>query len=164
MKIFTLLCFIIIPFFGFSQYLKNNEEIVYYFQTKNDKKMFLVKDKNNAYIQYRFGTKDKIEMEFPKERTIDSWKKFQYNSYWRGGGKENSGMEVDNLQFTNNGYTYLIYRTYFAEKETNSAGIIITDAKGIETRINGDSKTIIGCICNLEDSGLIEITDIGLSF
>lgn len=163
MKTFILL-FLTIPFFSFSQYLKNNEEIVYYFQTKNDKKIFLVKDKNDAYIQYRFGTKDKIEIEFPKERTKESWKQFQYNSYWRGGGKENSGIEIDNIQFTNNGYTYLIFRTYFAENEKVSAGIIITDTKGKETRINGNSKTIIGCICNLEDSGLIEKTDIGLSF
>ena len=163
MKIFILL-FLAIPFFCFSQYLKDNEEIVYYFQTKNNKKMFLIKDKNDAYIQYRFGTKDKIGMEFPKERTKENWKKFQYNSYWRGGGKENAGMEIDNIQFTINDYTYLIFRTYFAENEKNSAGIIITDSKGKETRINGNSKTITGCICNLEDTGLIEKTDIGLSF
>ena len=79
--------------------------------------MFLVKDKENKYIQYRFGTNNKIELEFPVERNKESWKKFQYNSYWRGGGKENSGMEIDNLQFTKNGFTYLIFRTYFSENE-----------------------------------------------
>ena len=163
MKIFAIL-FLILPFFGFSQYLLGNEEVILSFKTVNNKKMVLVKDKNDGYIQYRFGTKDKIEMEFPKEKTKESWKYFQYNSYWRGGGKENTRMEIDNLQFTNNGYTYLIFRTYFAENEKNSAGIIIIDSKGKETRIAGISKTIKGCICNLEDTQLIEKTDIGLSF
>ena len=147
-----------------TEFVLGNEEVIYSFETKKGKKMVVVKNKNNAYIQYRFGSKGKIEMEFPAEKTKESWKQFKYNSYWRGGGKENAGMEIDNLQFTNKGYTYLIYRTYFAESEENSAGIIITDSNKKETRINGVPKTINGCICNLEDTGLIEKTDIGLSF
>lgn len=146
------------------QLVQANEEIIYAFTTKNKKEVVVVKDTSNNYIKYRYGTRQYIELEFPAENTKESWNKFQYNSYWRGGGKENSGMEIDNLQFTNNGYTYLIYRTYFAENEKQAAGIIITDAKGKETRINGVPKSIKGCICNLEDTGLIEKTDIGLSF
>ncbi len=146
------------------QLVQANEEIIYAFTTKNKKEVVVVKDTSNNYIKYRYGTRQHIELEFPAENTKESWNKFQYNSYWRGGGKENSGMEIDNLQFTNNGYTYLIYRTYFAENEKQAAGIIITDVKGKETRINGVPKSIKGCICNLEDTGLIEKTDIGLSF
>ncbi|MCH5597474.1 hypothetical protein [Niabella ginsengisoli] len=133
-----------------TDFVLSNEEIIYSFETKSGKKMVLVKDKNNAYMQYRFGSQNKIELEFPTEKTKESWQKFEYNSYWRGGGVENSGMEIDNLQFSNNGYTYLVYRTYFAEGEKNAAGIIITDSKGKEIRINGMPETIQGCICNLE--------------
>lgn len=141
-----------------------NEEIVYSFETRNGKKMALVKDKTNKYIQYRFGTKSKIEMEFPKERTKESWKQFHYNSYWRGGGVANAGMEIDNLQFFNNGVEYLLFRTYHAEGEVYSAGIIVTNKTKKTTRIIGDYKTVKGCICNLQDTGMIEIEDIGLSF
>ncbi len=164
MKKHILLFLFLIPATIWSQYLLPNEEIIYSFETKNGKKMSLVKDKSNKYIQYRFGTKSKIEMEFPANRTKESWKQFHYNSYWRGGGIQNAGMEVDNLQFTNDGYQYLLFRTYHAEGEVYSAGIIITDKKGKETHIIGNYKTVKGCICNLEDTGMIEIEDIGLNF
>ncbi|MDO3425436.1 hypothetical protein QWT87_11085 [Chryseobacterium sp. APV1] len=164
MKKFFILIYFLIPLLFWAQYLLPNEEIVYSFDTKNGKRMYLVKDKTNKYIQYRFGTKTKMEMEFPKERTKESWKKFHYNSYWRGGGVENAGMEIDNLQFKNNGFEYLLFRTYHAEGESYSAGIIITDNKGKETRISGNYKTVKGCICDLQDTKMIKKEDIGLSF
>ena len=162
-NLFTIL-FVLISSMSWSQYLLPNEEIIFSFETKNGKKMTLIKDKENKYIQYRFGTKKQVEMEFPKERTKKSWSYFQYNSYWRGGGKENSGEEIDNLLFKNNGYEYLIYRTYFAENEKYSAGIIVTNVKGKYSRIIGNYKTVIGCICNLEDTGMIKKAEIGLEF
>lgn len=164
MKKLLIILYLLIPLTFWAQYLLPNEEIIYSFETKNGKKMSLVKDKTNKYIQYRFGTKTKVEMEFPKERTKESWKQFHYNSYMRGGGKDNAGMEVDNLSFKNNGYEYLLFRTYHAEGEDFSAGIIITDSKKKETRINGNYKTVKGCICNLEDTGMIIKEDIGLQF
>jgi hypothetical protein len=146
------------------KFVNDNEEIIYSFKTKSGKQLIIVKDTANAYIQYRFGKEKNIEMKYPEISSKESWNKFKYNSYLRGGGKENAGMEIDNLQFKKNGYTYLIYRAYFAENEKNSAGIIITDSQNKEIRINGIASTITGCICNLEDTQLIEKTDIGLSF
>ena len=164
MKKYIFILTFLIPATFWAQYLLPNEEVVYLFETKNGKRMSLVKDKKNGYIQYRFGSKNKVEMEFPAERTKESWKKFHYNSYMRGGGKDNAGMEIDNLLFKNNGYQYLIFRTYHAEGEDFSAGVIITNSKGKETRISGNYKTVKGCICNLEDTGMIQKEDIGLSF
>jgi len=63
-KLLTILYFLI-PLTFWAQYLLPNEEVIYSFETKNGKKMSLVKDKTNKYIQYRFGTKTKVEMEFP---------------------------------------------------------------------------------------------------
>ncbi|PQA92153.1 hypothetical protein SAMN05421796_107179 [Chryseobacterium piscicola] len=163
MRKYIFILTFLIPATFWAQYLLPNEEVVYSFETKNGKKMSLVKDKTNQYIQYRFGTKNKVEMEFPAERTKESWKKFHYNSYWRGGGIQNAGMEIDNLSF-NNGYEYLLFRTYHAEGEVYTAGIIIKDKKGKETRIKGNYKTLEGCICNLQDTGMIEREDIGLTF
>lgn len=159
---YLILLALSIPSIIWSQYLRPNEEIIYSFETKTGKKMALVKDKENEYIQYRFGSKDHIEMEFPQERTKESWKKFKYNSYLRGGGKQNSGMELNYLSFTNNGYAYQLFKAYYAEDESNSTGIAITDSKGKETNITGLYKTIKGCMGYLRDSGLIEKEDSGL--
>lgn len=164
MKKPLIILYLLIPLTFWAQYLLPNEEVIYSFETKNGKKMSLVKDNTNQYIQYRFGSPNKVEMEFPKERNKESWKKFHYNSYWRGGGIQNAGMEIDNLSFNNNGYDYLLFRTYHAEGEVYTAGIIIKDKKGKETRIKGNYKTVKGCICNLQDTGMIEIEDIGLTF
>lgn len=164
MKKLFIILYLLVPLTFWAQHLLPNEEVIYSFETKNGKKMSLVKDKTNKYIQYRFGTKNKVEMEFPAERTKESWKKFHYNSYWRGGGIQNAGMEIDNLSFNNNGYDYLLFRTYHAEGEVYTAGIIIKDKKGKETRIKGNYKTVEGCICNLQDTGMIEREDIGLTF
>ncbi|MGI9653368.1 hypothetical protein [Chryseobacterium sp. RLHN22] len=164
MKKLLLIIYLLIPLTFWAQHLLPNEEVIYSFETKNGKKMTLVKDKNNQYIQYRFGSPNKIEMEFPKERTKESWKKFHYNSYWRGGGIQNAGMEIDNLSFNHNGYDYLLFRTYHAKGEVYTAGIIIKDKKGKETRIKGNYKTVKGCICNLEETKMIEREDIGLTF
>ncbi|HEX7869659.1 MAG TPA: hypothetical protein VF455_06040 [Chryseobacterium sp.] len=164
MKKLFIILYLLVPLTFWAQHLLPNEEVIYSFETKNGKKMSLVKDKTNKYIQYSFGTKNKVEMEFPAERTKESWKKFHYNSYWRGGGIQNAGMEIDNLSFNNNGYDYLLFRTYHAEGEVYTAGIIIKDKKGKETRIKGNYKTVEGCICNLQDTGMIEREDIGLTF
>lgn len=157
-----LILLTLFPAFLWAQYLRPNEETVYSFETKNGKKMALVKDKNNEYIQYRFGSKNKVEMEFPTERNKESWKKFTYNSYYRGGGKQNSGMELNYLLFTNNGYSYKLYRTYQAEDESYSAGVTVTDSKGRETDIAGSYKTVKGHLSSLEDNKLIKKEDFGL--
>lgn len=162
MKKYLILFALTFPLSIWAQYLLPNEEIMYSFETKSGKKMTLVKDKKNEYIQYRFGNKNHVDMEFPSERTKDSWKKFKYNSYSRGGGKQNAGMELNYLTFTNNGYQYQLFRSYYAEDESYSTGITVTDSKGKETNIAGIYKTIKGCMCHIEESGLIEKEDTGL--
>lgn len=159
---YLILLLSFIPSLLWSQYLKSNEEVVYSFDTKAGKKMLLVKDKGNEYIQYRFGTKDRVEMEFPLARDKDSWKQFKYKSYHRGGGKQNAGMDLEYLTFLNNGYTYTLFKSYYAEDGSFSTGVTVLNSKGKSTDINGIYKSIKGCLCNLEDIELIEKDDSGL--
>ena len=163
-----LLVLFILPQYLFAQYVLKNETIIYSFNTQNGKKMVLVKDKENGYIQYRFGTANKIEMQFPKERKIDSWKSFSYNYYMRGGGKQNAGQEIANLMFTNKEYDCLIYQTYFAETEKYETGILVTNAINNKTyRIRGIYKPENSrrSLFSLEyDTPLIKTEDIGLEF
>ena len=71
----------------------------------------LAKDKDNRYLIYRFGTKDKIEFEFP-DKNESSWTKFKYSYYSRGGGKRNAAQDLIHISFINNGYKYFLYDTY----------------------------------------------------
>ncbi|WP_160140144.1 hypothetical protein [Chryseobacterium sp. c4a] len=162
MKKFLILFALALPLSIWAQYLLPNEEVIYSFETKNGKKMILVKDKKDEYIQYRFGNKNKVEMEFPMERTKDSWKKFTYNSYMRGGGKQNSGMELHYLSFKNNGYQYQLYKSYYAEDGSYSTGVTVTDSKGKETDIPGIYKSIKGNLSSLDESKLIVKENTGL--
>ena len=160
MKIFIILFFMLFPIGSYSQFVIANEEIIYSFETGNSKKMVLVKDKNNEYIQYRFGTKNKVEMEFPADRSEESWKMFHYIFYMRGGGKANSAQEIANLGFTNRGFHYVIYSTYFSEKEEIATGILVTDMKNNKTtRIKGIVSSRSGSLFSLDSEMPLEFDE-----
>ena len=118
--------------FAFAQeYILPNETLIYSFETQNGKKLVLAKEKNDKYIVYRFGTKDKIEFEFP-EKTKESWEKFKYSFYLRGGEIQNEGMDLNYVKFINRDYQYVIYDTYYAAENKTSIGIKITNQKIIK--------------------------------
>ena len=141
------------------KYLLPNEKLIYSFETQNGKKLVLVKEKNNAYLVYRFGTKNKIEFEFP-EKTKASWDKFTYVFYMRGGGIQNEGMDLNYIKFINGDYKYVIYDTYYAVENETSIGIKITNLKNNKTTdIKGKQKTRKGNLIDFRFNNLLEIQD-----
>lgn len=80
-------------------YVLSNEKVVYSFQSSNGKFMYLNVDTNNLYLVYRFGTKNKIELEYPKEKNKSSFSKFEYSTYFRPYQKGAYGL---NLQIRHN--------------------------------------------------------------
>ena len=162
-NIFTFLLTLFV-LFSFEQNV-GNETVIYSFVTKNGKKVSIIKEKDNAYIYYQFTNGKKVELQYPSLKNKESWKLFSYNFYMRGGGKNNAGMEIANLQFVNKGIQYLIYQTYFSETEELKTGIIITNLKTKkETRINGIYKTVHGSLFSLDQETPLVMEDIGLSF
>jgi hypothetical protein len=142
-------------------YLLPNEVNIYSFETTSGKKMSLSKDKNDKYIIYRFGTKTKIEFEYP-EKTKESWHKFTYSFYLRGGGKINEGMDLNYLAFTNLNFKYVIYYSYFAVPEKVNIGVKIIDLKTNKTvDIKGNYKTLKGNLVNFRDNKLVRVDDNG---
>jgi hypothetical protein len=136
-----------------------NEEILFGFPVKDSKKRLTVcVEKNNQeYIVYRFGTKDKLELVYPDSVT-DSWSGFVYSYYFRGGGTDNEGQDLNYLTFDNNGFRYRIFQEYTAASEETEVGILVTDlASGKETRITGVSEEAEGDLINLRDSDKITI-------
>ena len=136
----------------------DNEEVLFSFEPANSPKTLSVciSKTQPDYIVYRFGTKDKVELEFP-ENKADSWNKFAYSYYLRGGGAANEGMDLNYLSFENGGYEYQIYQEYVAEDNTTNVGIKIIDkATNKETDIKGLSNSIEGSLINLRENKKIK--------
>ena len=154
--IFFALLTLTITIFG-QNFTLPNEEVDFSFNIKNGKKITLNKEKANNYLIYRFGTKDKIEFEFPG-KSESSWTDFKYSFYLRGGGTQNEGMDLNYIYFTNKNFQYVIYDTYFAAGNKQNIGIKIMDLKtGKTTNIKGNKKTQKGTLVNFRDNNLLEI-------
>ncbi len=154
---FVLLCFTT-TCFG-QNFTLPNEELIFSFTTQSGKEVILNKDKRNNYIIYRFGTKDKVEFEFPG-KSKSSWTEFKYSFYLRGGGRKNEGMDLNYIYFTNKGFEYVIYDKYFAVGNKQDIGIKIINLKTKKTtNIKGNRKTRKGTLVDFRDNNLLEIGD-----
>ena len=132
-------------------YQLKNEKLVYHLKMKNGKQLSVCIDKDDKYIVYRYGSKNKIELEYPKEKDLSSFQKFEYSEYKRGGGIENSGIELKYLAFTNNGIKYVVYDTYFAEANKLSAGIKVIELQNKITDLKGLIKSRKGNLSDFKD-------------
>ena len=117
----------------------NDELIVYSCLLSNGKtaSICISRDFNSStgYILYRFGTPQRIEFEYPKDKT-NTLQAFSYQWYLRGGGAGNAGMDNNHLTFSNGGFTYELFHDYSAGSDdpalqyspSSSAGIKVTDS------------------------------------
>ncbi len=135
----------------------DNENVIFSFITKNNKIMSICISKDESYIVYRYGTKAKIELEYPEDKN-NSWAKFKYSFYFRGGGAANEGIDLNYLKFNNNGYTYTVFQEYSAVDENTIYGIRIENSKN-KIEIKGVPKSVIGTLINLRDNKKIKIED-----
>ncbi|HRE10974.1 MAG TPA: hypothetical protein PK605_06390 [Ignavibacteria bacterium] len=133
----------------FAQLVKKGETEIFRFKTSGGKTAVICTGDSDSYIVYRFGTNGKVELVYPAAMNIDSWQLFTYSYYFRGGGKENAGLDLNYLSFENNGYLYKLYQEYSAEAESESAGIIVTGANGIETDFKAVSNSVKGSLVDL---------------
>jgi len=141
-------------------YLQSNEVCIMSFRTKNNKIVMLARDKDNKYLIYRFGTKDKIEFEFPT-KTKESWTKFKYSHYSRGGGKQNLAEELRHISFINNNFKYVIYDSYYSESDEFDIGVQVLDLKTKKlTDYEGTLNSKKGSLSFKESSKLEEDKDI----
>lgn len=148
MKYILILLFISVSSVS-AQLLLKGETEVFRFKTKSGKTAIICKGENESYIVYRFGTNKKVELEYPSAKNNDSWQLFTYSYYFRGGGKENAGLDLNYLSFENNGYTYKLYQENSAEDNSESAGILVTGANGIETDFKAVKNSVKGSLIDL---------------
>jgi hypothetical protein len=143
---------------SYSPLIHQNEKVLFGFKAEKSGKIVTVAihTANPDYIVYRFGLKDKIELEFPLHKE-NSWEEFTYSYYFRGGGAGNLGMDLNYLTFVNGNYTYTIYSEYYSEDETTKVGVKMKDnLSNKEFNINGDPQSIVGSLIDLRDDERIK--------
>lgn len=148
MKLTLLITFQLFTLESFAlNYLEKNESLLYNFKTITGKIVMIAKDSNDSYLIVRCGTESKIQLEFPGKKK-DSWNKFQFSYYLRGGGGiENLGVDLNYLTFNIYNYRFVIYDKYSSINNSKSCGIKITDMNTyIETDFKGDINTKIGSL------------------
>lgn len=125
-----------------------NEELIFSFQMPSGKKCSISVEEYQEYIIYRYGTKERIELQYPA--VIDqSWELFTLETYSRGGGAANEGLSTEYLSFINNGYKYIIYEEYSAVSDKTYVGIRIITPDGDEIDLEGIPETKKGSIGKL---------------
>jgi len=160
MKSILLLIFILIINSSFSQdYLLENEKVIYSFNTQKGKRLVIANDTIENYLVYRFGTIDKIEFEFPEDLE-QSWTKFKFSSYMRGGGVQNEGIDLNYLYFMNGNYRYVIFSEYYSVDNIYECGIKVTNLTNNKTSIiQGDINSATGTLVDLRFNDKIEKTE-----
>lgn len=130
-----------------------NEEVLFSFKLENSTKLLsiCISKTQPDYLVYRLGTKDKVELEFPEIKD-DSWSKFNYDYYLRGGGVANEGLDLNYLTFEHDGYEYQVYEEYSTEDDMTYVGLKIIDkATNEETNIRGLSDSMVGSLITLRE-------------
>ncbi len=138
-----------------SQLVGSSETPLFSFKTKGGKTAVLCAGPESSYLVYRFGTNKNIELEFPEVLDGTSWKKFTYSFYFRGGGVQNDGEDLNYITFQNNGYEYKIFSEYYAIGEKTATGIIITDSNNKETTIKATGSSVKGSLIDFRDNDKI---------
>jgi hypothetical protein len=135
--------------------VKPNEELIFGFTTEKGKHVVLAKEKGNDYIVYRFGTKDKIELEYPKQHK-GSWETMTGSHYMRGGTTD-LNMELKYVFFTIRNYQYVVYENVMPDGR-NVIGVRVYDRKQNikKTDISGKLDTQEGDLSIIIDSDLIQ--------
>lgn len=142
-------------------YLKSNEREVISFNTINGKKLTFAVNSHKKYVVYRFGTVDHIDLEYPRDLN-NSFKKFKWDYYIRGGGVRNEATEIFQLQFVNDGFTYKLYEQWDAVSAgtLHIIGVIVTNNKTNKViDIKGDLKTQQGSLRELREIKDIELSE-----
>ncbi|HJV87498.1 MAG TPA: hypothetical protein VJ698_18660 [Noviherbaspirillum sp.] len=130
-----------------------SEKAIFSFkETRSRKFMSICEGSSASYLTYRFGTKEKIELQYPGQLDEHAWKKFEFSGIRRGGGKENAGFGAYTLTFVNGKTEYVVFQEWNDEDETYSIGINI-QTPGKTTVLLGDRLTQKGSLVLLETPG-----------
>jgi hypothetical protein len=97
-----------------------NEQVIFACTTKDNKIISLCAsrylDANKGYLQYRFGTSNAIELQYPSVKLLPA-------QAFKGRNQQLGGRKGTYLRFQNNDYDYIVYND--ASKGWTTNGVII---------------------------------------
>lgn len=128
-----------------------SENLVVRFDMKDsDKTLAICMDKKKSYLVYRFGTKDKIEFEYPedKQNSIDKFS-YQHNNSDAPAGATQDEADVT-LTFKNGDYEYVVYERSSGQVEAVGVKVTNLSTKKVTDK-QGDPSTFAGSWYDLDD-------------
>ena len=135
---------------------KENEDIIISFRSSNKKVVSICKDKSDKYLVYRFGTKDKVELQFPSSLDSKSWQQFTYSGEWRFGGIQNAGFGNLSLSFVNLDTKYTVYQNLNDEDSSSDFGLSVSKNHLKARNLVIDKQSKIGSLLKLNDTKQIK--------
>lgn len=142
--------------------LSPDEKVIFSFKTAKGKVMNIVLQNEEKYLAYRFGTENKVELQFPEELE-NTFEQFTYSYYMRGGGAMNVGLDLNYVSFKGETHQFIIYEEHSSgdpdnPEESLDVGIRIVNLKNNkETKIEGLSNTVKGSLIDLRFSNIIKV-------
>jgi len=131
---------------GYGALKMPDEKVLFSFKLKNSSKIVLIcTGKNDEYLVYRFGNKEKVELQYPSVLNTKSWNLFHYSGYSRGGGAKNDATEQHSLSFSTNKVTYKVYDDWDSGENRGEAFVTVV-INGKETKIKGEASSKKGSL------------------
>ena len=117
-------------------------DLIFFTCTTKNKKIISLCGKgtedNPTGIYYRFGSKGKVEMDFPEDKGENSFEQFSKDYYFR------YKVDLQNFVFHNNGYLYSLYDSYRGDEPEKGD----TYDRGISVSEKGSGKVLANIKCN----------------
>jgi hypothetical protein len=98
---------------------------------------------------YRLGNQYKIELQVPAVLDTNSWKRFTFSGYNRGGGKENAAMHFGYLSFKDKDTIYEVFELWNSEDDIEHCGLTVMRNEKIISSIKGNIKSKSGNLVQL---------------
>jgi len=102
------------------------------FDTEDGKEVHLTQDTVSNSLVFRYGTPSNWEIVFTDDLDDDE-AIFSSSGYFRGGGIDNAGLDLNYLHFNYDGYNYTLFDEWSAEGETHEHGVRIDATEGSTT-------------------------------
>lgn len=141
---------------------RNGETSLYCFTTTKGKIVSVCVGPQQKYLVYRFGTAQKVELQYPAVLDASSWGKFTFASYMRPSmGGTNAGQDLNHLQFASGKVRYTVFCD-FSDEGGEKVGVNVNLGGGQEVFIKGNPKSVQGGLMELRDNDKVKRSEEGL--
>jgi len=126
---FAFLCnlFLLLSFQTIAQ---NKKEVLFSFKSKQNDIISIFRLQNESGLEFLFKPLKGNPLKYPAKQTVKpNWKQFTYGYYFRPGGVENDGLDLNNLYFKLNNQIYVVYEHYVAADNSFEIGFKILNQK-----------------------------------